>query len=175
MIVNVIVGLILVFAFIGGIVQGAVKSLFSLVAFLCALWLTGLVYRIPAGWFSFLRGEDWENFIGFALTLAVISIVLHLVLLLPRFICNKLWFIKGPVYRVTGGLLNLFNSALGLTAFTLLVAAYPIIDWLADMMLGSSMLAWLVRLLGFIDVLVPSLSRTGALTALASLLHLPPI
>ena len=161
MIVNIIAGLVLIFSFIGGIAQGAVKSLFSLVASLLALWLTGLCYHIPAGWLSFIRGENWENFLGFIITLAVISIVLHLILFLPRFILNKLWFIKGLLFRLLGGIFNLFNCAIGLTVFTLLVAAYPIMGWLEDAVLGSSILTGLVHYLGFIQALIPGLGQGG--------------
>ncbi len=174
MLVNIIALLIMAFSFIGGIAQGAVKSLFSLIAFLCSLWLTGLVYHIPAGWLSFIRGEYWENFLGFFITLAVISIILHLVLFLPRFIFNKLWFIKGMLFRLLGAFINLFYSALGLTVIALLITAFPIAGWLQDAVLGSSVLSWLVHHLGFIDALIPGLtaSNSGTMVLLPLLVQL---
>ena len=175
MIVNIIAGIFLLFSFIGGIAQGAVKSLFALAAFVFALWLTGLTCHVPAGWLSFIRSEDWENFIGFIITLAVFSIILHVILLLPRFIINKLWFVKGPVFRIVGGALSLFNAALGLTVFALLVAAYPVMEWLENAVLGSSVLAWLVQYMGFIDALLPGLASHSAATVLLPLVSCLPI
>jgi len=89
--VSIITSLILFFSFIGGLKEGAVKNFFSLIALLIAIPLTGISYRLLANALSFIPGENWGNFIGFFITLALISIILHFVFLLPRKLIQKAW------------------------------------------------------------------------------------
>ena len=152
--VNILAGLILFFSFIGGLRDGAVKSFFSLIALLIAIPLTGISYRLLANILSFLPGESWENFIGFFVTLALISIILYFVFLLPRRLIQKTWN-KGVPFRLVGGALNIFNSAIGIAFFALLVRAYPVFGWLKQAVMDSSILTWLVVNLSFVQTMLP--------------------
>ena len=127
--VNILASIVFFFSFIGGLKEGAVKSFFSLIALIIAIPLTGVSYHLLANVLSFLPGEDWQNFIGFFVTLALISIVLYFVLLLPRKFTQKVWN-KGVLFRLVGGTLNILNTGIGLVVFTLLIRMYPIIGWL---------------------------------------------
>jgi len=160
--VSIIAILILLFSFIGGLREGAVKSFFSLVALFIAIPLTGVSYHLLANVLSFLPGDNWENFVGFFVTLAVISIVLHFVLLLPRKFAQKAWD-KGVLFRLVGGVLNIFNAAVGMVIFTLLIQAYPIIKWLEQVVAGSSVLMWLVVQLSFVQAMLPDIFQMDAL------------
>jgi len=154
--VNILAVLILFFSFVGGLKDGAVKSFFSLIALIIAIPLTGISYHLLATLLSFLPGEDWENFVGFFVTLALISIILYFVFLFPRKLIQKIWN-KGVLFRLIGGALNILNSAIGIVVFALLVRAYPIFGWLEQAVMDSSILSWLVVNLSFVQAMLPEI------------------
>ncbi len=158
--ISILAALILFFSFIGGLKEGAIKNFFSLITLIIAIPLTGVSYRLLANILSFLPGENWENFVGFFITLALISIVLHFVLLLPRKVTQKVWN-EGILFRLIGGALNIFNSAIGIVAFTLLVRAYPIFGWLERVVTDSSVLTWLVVNLSFVQAMLPEVFQVA--------------
>ena len=159
--VSILAVLILFFSFIGGLREGVVKSFFSLVALFIAIPLTGISYHLLASVLSFLPGDNWENFVGFFITLALISLALHFVLLLPRKLAQKAWN-KGVLFRLVGGLVNIFNAAVGMVVFALLIQTYPIISWLEQVVTGSGVIVWLVVHLGFIATMLPDIFQTDA-------------
>jgi len=159
--VSILAVLILLFSFIGGLREGAVKSFFSLIALFIAIPLAGVSYHLLANVLSFLPGDNWENFVGFFVTLAVISIALHFVLLLPSKFAQKVWN-KGVLFRLIGGILNILNAAVGMVVFTILIQAYPIISWLEQTVAGSGVLIWLVMHLGFVQAMLPDIFQTDA-------------
>ena len=152
--VNFFAVLVLFLSFIGGIKDGVVKSLFSLIAFIIAIPLTGVSYHLLANILSFLPGENWENFIGFFITLALISVILHFIFFLPRTLMQKAWN-KGGFFRILGGAINAFNSAIGLAVFTLVFLTYPFWRWLELAISNSGVLNWLTKHLSFIESLLP--------------------
>lgn len=152
--VDLIVIIILILAFVGGMKDGAVKSFFQLLALIIAIPLTGVSYHLIAGILSFLPGTNWENFFGFFITMAIISVILHLITLLPRKIIQKIWK-KGCLFKLLGGLLNLFGAAISFTVFTLVLRAYPIFDWLERWASGSGILMWLAEHFGFVSAMLP--------------------
>jgi len=164
--VSILAVLILFFSLIGGLKEGAVKHFFSLIALIIAIPLTGVSYHLLANALSFLPRENWQNFVGFFITLALISIILHFVLLLPRKLSQKTWN-KGVLFRLTGGTLNIFNAAIGLVVFTLLLQAYPIIGWLERVVTDSSVLTWLVVHLSFIQAMLPEIFQDAAIMVIA--------
>ena len=152
--VNILVVLVIFLSFFGGLKEGAVKRSFSLLAFIIAIPLAGLSYRLMVTLLSFLPGENWENFFGFFITLGVISAILQLLFLLPRKLIHKAWH-RGVLFRLAGGTLNIFNVAIGLVLFTFLIQAYPIIEWLAHVVHDSKALTWLVARMSFIVSMLP--------------------
>ena len=154
--VNIIAILILFFSFIGGIKEGAVKRFSGLVEILIAIPIAGTTYHILTGILSFLPGENWEGFLGFFITLAIINAIMHFVLWLPRKVMQKLWN-KGFIFRIAGGLLQIYTTAIHLAVFTLGILAYPIFGWLERCVAGSSVLSGLVTNLGFIQSMLPKL------------------
>ena len=165
--VSILAALVLFFSFIGGLRDGAVKRFFSLVALIIAIPLTGVSYHLLANILSFLPGENWGNFVGFFVTLALISIILHFVLLLPKKLTQKVWD-KGFLFRLIGGALNIFNAAIGLAVFTLLLQAYPIIGWLERVVIDSSVLTWLVEHLSFVQTMLPEIFQDAAIMVVAT-------
>lgn len=152
--VSIIAVLILILSFFGGLKEGAVKHFFNLVALIIAIPLAGISYRLIARVLSFIPGENWENFIGFFIALALISIILHLIVLLPRRITQKVWR-RGLFFRLFGGVLNVLNASIGMVVFTLVLLTYPIFDWLARWVAGSGVLASLVNTFSFIQLMLP--------------------
>ncbi len=160
--VDIVVVILLVLGFLGGLKEGAVKSLSSLVAMLVAIPLAGLSYQLLASLLSFLPGENWENFLGFFITMGIISVILHLIFFLPRKLIGAVWK-KGVFYRVLGAVFNLLGSIIGMVVFTLVVQAYPIFDWLERWVSGSGVLAGLASAFSFIQFLLPGAFRGNLL------------
>ena len=162
--VNLIVVLILIFSLLGGLKEGAVRQFFNLVALLIAIPLTGLSYHLLANLLSFLPGENWENFVGFFVTLAIISVILHLMALLPRKIGQKIWR-KGLFFRLLGGALNVVNASIGMAVFALVLLAYPIFEWMERWVAGSSVLMSLVNIFAFVPSMLPQVFQSAAVAA----------
>ncbi len=151
--VSILAIIILFFSIVGGIKDGAVKSFFSLAILIVAIRIGGMYYHLITDILAFLPGENWENFVGFFIALALVSIILHLILLLPRRLIQRVWH-KGFLSRIIGGALNLCNSAIGMVVFVLLIQAYPIIGWLEQAVVSSSVLVWLAAYLSFVTALL---------------------
>jgi len=152
--VDIVVIIILILSFFGGLKEGAVKNFFSLIALIIAIPLAGLSYYLIAAILSFLLGTNWENFFGFFITMGIISVILHLIFLLPRKIVQKIWK-KGILFRLLGGVLNIVGASIGMAVFTLVLRAYPIFDWLERWVSSSSILMWLVDKFGFVQAMLP--------------------
>jgi uncharacterized membrane protein required for colicin V production len=162
MLINILAAIILFLTFFGGFFQGAVKSFFSLISFIIAVPIAGRVYPFIANLLSFLPGENWENFIGFFIALAIVSIILAFVFYLPRKIMEKVWS-EGFLFRLVGGVLNLLGAAVGLVVLASLISTYPVWDWLQQAMTDASIIQWMVTNLSFILVLLPDLLRRTAI------------
>ena len=156
--VDILLVLFFIIILLGGVKDGAVKAFFSLVTTFVAVPLAGVSYGIITGWLGFLPGENWESFFGFFITLGIISAIVSLLLLIPRKFIKKMWR-KGCVFRLAGGLLNLFNTGVGLTVFTLVLLAYPFWGWLARVVSGSAILMWLADSWGFVAAMLPEVLR----------------
>ena len=159
--VNVIAVIILILSLFGGLKEGAVKNFFNLLVHIIAIPIAGYSYRLIAIVISFLPGENWENFVGFFIALALASVVMHFIFFLPRRIIQKLWK-KGLLYRLIGGALNIVNAGIGMTVFALALGAYPIFDWLERAVAQSGVLMWLVNSLGFVEAMLPEVFRQVA-------------
>jgi uncharacterized membrane protein required for colicin V production len=152
--VDIIVVILLILGFLGGLKDGAVKSFSSLVALLIAIPATAFSYRLLASVLSFLPGEDWQNFLGFFITMGIIIAVLHLIFFIPRKIIGGIWK-EGILFRLLGGVFNLVGGIIGMVVFTLLVQSYPIFDWLEGWISGSGVLSALVNAFSFVQIMLP--------------------
>ena len=159
--VNIIALMVLSFSLLGGIKEGAVKNFFSLVIYIFAIYIAGYLYHLVATVLSFLPGTNWENFLGFFITTGLIMVILHLIILIPRKIIQKIWK-RGLFFRLLGGALKIFSTSIGLVVFTLIIATFPIIDWLARVIVNASVMQWLVVRLGFVQALLPEVFRDAA-------------
>lgn len=156
--VDIVAIILLILSFLGGLKEGAVKTLSSLVALLIAIPATTFSYRLLASVLSFLPGEDWENFLGFFITLGIITAILHLVFFIPRKIIGGIWK-EGILFRLLGGVFNLVGGIIGMVVFVLVVQACPIFDWLSRWVSGSGILATLVNAFSFIQLMLPEAFR----------------
>jgi len=73
---------------------------------------------------------------------------------MPRRLIQKIWK-KGGLFWLIGGTLTIFNAAIGMVVFTLVIQAYPIIGWLEGAVTDSGILNWLVVLLSFVQSMLP--------------------
>ncbi len=152
--VSLFVVFILLVSLLAGLKEGAVKHFFNLVAVLIAVFVAGLAYHLIAGLLSFIPGENWENFLGFFITFGIIIAMLHLGFLVPRRMIQKIWK-RGLLYRLLGGALNVVDASIGLVVFALVLSAFPIIDWLARWVAGSSVMSFIVQIFGSVQALLP--------------------
>jgi hypothetical protein len=152
--VDVIVILIFIFSFVGGIKAKAMSMLISLLISIIGILITGALYGFVVSWLSFLPGENWENFLGFLLTLAIVSSILALLFLLPRHIIKAIWS-GGCISGIIGGILGLANAAIGLFIIALLIQTFPILEWLRIAASESTILTFILEYLGFIRFLLP--------------------
>jgi len=159
--VDILAVIILIFSFLGGLKEGAVKHFFTLIILIVAIPLAGLSYHLIAAILSFLPGTNWGNFIGFFIALAIISVILHFIFFLPRKITQKIWK-KGALFRLLGGALNIVSASIGMVVFTLAVGAFPVFGWLERALTNSSVLAWLVEHLSFVQAMLPEAFRNAA-------------
>jgi uncharacterized membrane protein required for colicin V production len=157
-VVSIIAVLILLFSIIGGIKEGAVKQFFTLLSTLIAIPVAGLSYQVLAGWLSFVPGDNWENFIAFFVMMAVVGILLYFAFIIPGKMFQKSWDVGG-FYAILGAVFSLFNAAIGMVVFALVLHAYPIIDWLEGAVSGSSVITWLVSQMSFIQTVLPEVFR----------------
>jgi len=159
--VSLFVLFVLLASVFAGLKEGAVKHFFNLVAVLIAIFIAGLAYHLIAGLLSFLPGDNWEGFFGFFITFGIVTAIIHLAFFLPRRIINKIWK-RGLLYRLLGGALNAVSASIGLTVLALVLNAYPIFDWLARWVAGSSIMSSLVSAYGFVQALLPPEFQTAA-------------
>ena len=159
--VDILAVIILIFSFLGGLKEGAVKHFFNLIVLIVALLVAGLYYHLIAIILSFLPGTNWENFVGFFIALALVSVILHFIVLLPRKIVQKVWK-RGALFRLLGGALNIVSASIGVVVFALAVGAYPIFGWLERAVTNSSVLTWLVEHLSFVQAMLPEAFRNAA-------------
>ncbi|UCG10127.1 MAG: CvpA family protein [Dehalococcoidia bacterium] len=158
--VSLFVVFILLVSLLAGLKEGAVKHFFNLVVVLIAIFIAGLAYRLVAGILSFIPGENWENFLGFFIVFGIVTAILQLAFLLPRGLIQKIWK-RGLLYRLLGGALNAVNASIGLVVFARVLSAFPIFDWLARWVAGSSVMSSLVHIFGFIQVLLPEVFKAA--------------
>jgi len=131
---------------------------FSFITSIIAILITGALYDFVANWLSFLPGENWEHFLGFLVTIVIISIILALLFLLPRHIIKAIWS-SGCASGIVGGILGLVNSAIGIFVLALLIQTYPVMDWLKNAVIESTVLSSILQYLGFLRFLLPETFR----------------
>ncbi len=153
-IIDIIVALILIFSFIGGLREGAVKELLNLVALLLALSLTGFFMGYVTSWFNCIPDANWRGLLGFAVTLLLIMIVLGLLFWPLRGMVEKGWS-GGALWSILGGIFGLINSAIGLIVLVRLFEIYPVFTWLNMVFLSSQILNWLISYVGPLLVMLP--------------------
>lgn len=157
-IVDIIVALILIFSFLGGLKEGAIKEFLNLVAMLLALALVGFFMGFITTWFNFVPDVNWSSLLGFATTLLIILIVLGLLFWPLRSLVEKGWN-GGALWSILGGIFGLINSAVGLVVLVRLFAVYPVFPWLNSVFLSSQILNWLVSNIGPLLFMLPAAFR----------------
>jgi hypothetical protein len=162
--VEIIITILYIFVFIGGLRQGAIKSGFSLLALVISIPLTGLLYHFVTILFSFLHNDIWANFLGFFITLAIISLIFSLIFLIPRKLLGAADV--GFVSAIVGGLMSIVGFSLALTLFVIVIQTFPIWDWLVQVLSGSEIVNFLLRILGFIRFMLPEAFKVIASTGL---------
>ncbi len=167
--VDILAVIILIFSFLGGLKEGAVKHFFNLIVLIVAILVAVRCYHWIAIVLSFLPGTNWENFVGFFIALALVSVILHFIFLLPRKIVQKIWK-RGTLFRLLGGALNIVSASIGMVVFTLTVGAYPIFGWLERAVTGSGVLTWLMGHLSFVQAMLPEAFQSAATLMVAGLL-----
>jgi len=157
-IIDVIVALVLIFSFLGGLKEGAVKEFIGLLAFVIAIPLAGLFTGFISGWLSFVADSTWRAFLTFLLTMGIIIILLHLIFWFPKNLLDKVWS-GGFLWSLLGGVFGLADAVLGLVLTVILLRTYPVFPWLNDILGSSNILNWLVSSFsGVVNLLLKTVS-----------------
>jgi uncharacterized membrane protein required for colicin V production len=164
--IEVIITLIYILTFIGGLKEGVAKSLFSLVTLIIAIPITGYFYPMLASVFTFISDEIWSNFIAFMVTFIIASIILSLIFLIPRRILEAAWP-SGFISSILGGILAILGFSISLVFFTILVNTYPIFDWLTQLLMSSQILNWLLHTFDFIKFMLPEVFQNSITAIMA--------
>ncbi len=159
--VEVIISLILIFSFIGGLREGAIRGFFSLLSLFICIPATGFLYIYLADVLTFIWSDNWRYFIAFMGVFIILSIVIALILLIPGRMLGMVWR-RSPLQIILGGIFNLAASAISIVLFRIVVHAYPVFDWLDYALSGSVVVSWLTTYLGFIAMMLPEVFRHGA-------------
>ena len=162
--VSVLAVLGLLFSIFMGLREGAVRHLFSLLATLIAIPVAGVAYKGLANILSFIPGENWEGFIAFFIMMAVVSIVLNFVFILPGRALKNAWP-GGLFYCVLGAIFSLVNAILGIVVFALVLHAYPIFSGLEQAVSGSPVVSFLVSAFSCVQAVLPEVLRQAATMA----------
>jgi uncharacterized membrane protein required for colicin V production len=167
-IIDIIIALVLIFSFIGGLRGGAVKEFLGLVGFIIALPLTGMFAGFVSGWFYFINDANWRSFIVFLVAMGIIVLILHIVFWIPRNLMEKIWN-GGFFWSLLGGIFSTMNSALGLVLLVILMDSYPILGSFESLLNASHLLNWLVGTFGaFIMSLMHVVSYTLPVASISS-------
>jgi uncharacterized membrane protein required for colicin V production len=145
--VDIIITLILIFSFIGGLKEGIIKELGSLIAFIIALPLTVIFFIYVSPWFSFIGNAGWRSLLAFLLTLGIITLIIMLLFWIPKHFLDKAWS-GGFIWSLLGGLVGVLNSALGLVLLVNLMDIYPVFSIFNTVLHSSGVLNWLVMTFG---------------------------
>lgn len=171
-IADIVVVLILIFSFLGGLKGGAIKEFFGLLSFLISIPLAGLFVSHLVSWVSFVGDSTWRSFLAFILTMGIFIIILYLILWIPRHFLEKIWT-GGFFWSFMGGVLGLLNSALGLVFLVCLFSVYPVFSWLDSLFVSSAVLNGLVNTFGaFIMALLKSTNLAGVAASISSFVAL---
>lgn len=146
-IIDIIIALVLIFSFIGGLRGGAIKEFFGLAAFIIALPFTGILVGLVSGWFSFINDTNWRSFVAFLVAMGIIILVLYIVFWIPRHLVEKIWS-DGFFWSLLGGMFRAMNSALGLVLLVVLLDTYPVLDSFDSLLGASHLLNWIVGTFG---------------------------
>jgi uncharacterized membrane protein required for colicin V production len=164
--VEIIITLLYILTFIGGLKEGVAKSLFSLVTLIIAIPVTGYFYTMLAGVFTFIPDEIWANFLAFMVTFIIASIILSLIFLIPRRILEAAWP-KGFISSILGGIFSIMGFSISLVLFAILINTYPIFDWLTQLLISSQILNWLLHTFDFIQFMLPEVFRNSITAIMA--------
>lgn len=160
--VEVVVSLLLIFSFIGGLREGAIKGFFSLLSLFICIPVTGFLYVYAADILFFIHSDVWRNFIAFIVIFIILSILVALILLIPSRLLSAAWN-KGPLQIVLGGIFNLAACAISIVLFRIIIHTYPIFEWLDFAVSNSVVISWLMPYLSFISIMLPDVFKDGAL------------
>ncbi len=169
--IDVIAALILIFSFIGGLKEGAVKSFFALISLFLSIPLSGFLYGYAVNLLFFIPSETWRNFLGFFGAFIVISIILAIIFMIPRGLLGGIWD-KGLLSPLLGGLFSLIGAGISLVLLRIVVHTFPVFDWLDYFLVNSSVISWLTNYLDFIRLMLPEVFWRGSSSALVNILAL---
>jgi len=158
--VDIIAVLILIFSFIGGLKEGAVKSFFALIAMFISIPIAGFIYGYFVAVLGFIPSDIWRNFIGFFAAFIIISVILAVIFLIPRHLLGGIWD-KGILSPLLGGLFSLIGAGISLVLLRIVVHTFPIFDWLDYILVNSAVIGWLTTYLDFVRLMLPEVFWHG--------------
>jgi uncharacterized membrane protein required for colicin V production len=156
---DIIITILLIFSFIAGLKEGAVKAFFSLVGLIIAIAVAGHFSYLLINVLGFIPDYNWQHFIGFFGTLIIVLIILAIILFIPTRLIEGIWG-KGVIFTILGGVFSILSFAISLILFTTIVNNYPIFYWLEQALSNSSIIDWLMGFSGVVYLLLPETFRS---------------
>lgn len=153
--VDIIITILFIFSFIAGLKEGAVKALFSLFGLIIAIPITGHFFYILTNVLGFIPDYNWQHFIGFFGTFIIVIIILAIIFFFPIRLIEGVWM-KGVLFTLLGGVFSVIGFAVTLVLLSVIVDMYPILYWLEQLLLNSSIINWIMPISTLIYFLLPT-------------------
>jgi uncharacterized membrane protein required for colicin V production len=153
--VDIIITIFFIFSFIAGLREGAVKAFFALIGLIIAIPIAGHFHYLLTSVLGFIPNNNWQNFIGFFGTLAIVLIILAIILFIPTRLIEGIWG-KGVIFTILGGVFSVIGFTIALMLFTIIVDTYPICYWLEQVLPNSSIIDWLMGFSWIVYLLLPA-------------------
>lgn len=151
--IDVIISILLIFSFIYGLKQGAIKSLFSLITIVAGIFLTNLFFKYSLNLFSLILDPNWHGFIAFFSLLILICILISLIFLLPgKLLAPNLN--QGLLSMSIGGFISIICILIFLALLKLIIDIFPISIWFQNILNTSAIARWTVKYFNFVGFLI---------------------
>lgn len=155
--IDIIFSILLIFSFIYGLKQGAIRSLFSLISIVVSIFLTNLLFKYSLNFFSFIGDTNWHGFVAFFALLILISVLLSLILLLPQKLLTSNTN-EGLLSMSIGGFISIICILIFLVVLKLVTDVFPISIWFQNILNASLIVRWTVKYFNFVGFLMPNIN-----------------
>lgn len=129
---------------------GLIQTLGGIVGLFLGVWISGMYYEPFAAWLGpyLLDHENVAKVIAFIVIFTIVNRLVGLIFYLINKIFNLISIIPflKSINRLAGALLGFVEGVLILGAILLMVSHFPISEWLTQIIEGSRVASWLLKI-----------------------------